>query len=101
MAQHSFDRRGFLRQASLGAGALSLAAPALAGRKTSAAEKGPLALLGGKPVRTAPWPSWPRIDKNDVTAWNRVLNEGRWCRLDGRYAADFEKAYARLTGTKF
>lgn len=62
-----------------------------------AVEEAP-SLLGGKPVRTAPFPSWPRVGANDETAWSRVLHNGKWCRLDGDDAARFEKSWARTLG---
>jgi perosamine synthetase len=96
MSQEHLDRRRFLETAAAGA-ALSLAASSAAAQETT---KGQLALLGGKPVRTGPFPGWPVIDKNDREAWRKVLEEGRWCRLDGQYANAFEKAYAERTGTK-
>ena len=37
-----------------------------------------LALLGGTPVRTAPYPSWPIYDPNDLKAVEEVLKSGRW-----------------------
>jgi dTDP-4-amino-4,6-dideoxygalactose transaminase len=99
MHQNQFDRRDFLHTASVGvAGASLAAAPLLAG---SDASKGSLALLGGKPVRTEAFPSWPVIAENDIAAWVKVLKEGNWCRLGGKYADAFERAYAERTGTKF
>jgi perosamine synthetase len=58
------------------------------------------ALLGGKPVRTEPFPSWPKIASNDEKSWRDVLHEGKWCRLDGNYAARFEENWARTLGAK-
>lgn len=37
-----------------------------------------LALLGGKPVRTAPFPSWPQYHPDDLAAIEVVLKSGRW-----------------------
>ena len=60
----------------------------------------PLAMLGGKPVRSGGFPSWPMIEKNDEAAWADVLQKKGWCRLDGDYVNQFEKEYAKLTGVK-
>ena len=60
----------------------------------------PLAILGGKPVRNSPFTSWPVIAENDERAWMEVLRKGRWCRLDGDYANQFEEAWARTLGAK-
>ncbi len=58
------------------------------------------ALLGGKPVRTEPFPSWPVISSEDEKAWMEVLRSGKWFRGYGRQVDRFEQAYARLTGAK-
>jgi perosamine synthetase len=58
------------------------------------------ALLGGKPVRTEAFPSWPKITAADEARWMEVLRTGRWYRLGGRFADQFEKDYAALTGAR-
>ena len=63
------DRRDFLHQATAGTAGLTLAAGAAAAQP---AAKGSLAVLGGKPVRTEPFPSWPVVEKNDRDAWAKV-----------------------------
>src|SRR5262245_13626300 len=100
MHQNELSRRRFLRTSAAAAGGAALTS-ALAAPWVGAAEKGALALQGGSPVRSGAWPAWPVIEKNDVTAWNKVLQARHWCRLGGSYADAFEKAYARLTGTKY
>ena len=42
-----------------------------------------LALLGGAPVRTEPYPSWPIYHPDDLKAVEEVLKSGRW---GGNYA---------------
>src|SRR5438034_6838077 len=59
------------------------------------------ALLGGAPVRDRRFPSWPRIQDNDETAWMDVLRSGRWNRTGGKYAAQFEEAWAKRLGAKY
>ncbi|MBI3693654.1 MAG: DegT/DnrJ/EryC1/StrS family aminotransferase [Acidobacteria bacterium] len=71
---------------------------AFAARPTSG-EK--LAVLGGKPVRTAPFPSWPLIRENDEKTWMEVLRKGRWNRYGGTYARQFEKAWSEMLGAKY
>ena len=56
------------------------------------------ALLGGIPVRRAPFSSWPIADAREENALLRVLRSGRWNRGDN--VAAFESAYASLTGAK-
>ena len=79
---NDLSRRTLLGVLSLGATMSSLkgtgrsSAPAV---KTSAIDKKP-ALLGGDPVRTEPFPSWPVIENNDRAAWKTALEEGKWNR---------------------
>lgn len=56
------------------------------------------ALLGGAPVRTEPFPSWPRFDSREEQALMDVLHGGKWFRGDGQNVTRFETAYARLMG---
>ncbi|UCC51446.1 MAG: DegT/DnrJ/EryC1/StrS family aminotransferase [Anaerolineaceae bacterium] len=37
-----------------------------------------LAILGGEPVRTEPYPEWPVHDERDVEAVTRVVKSGNW-----------------------
>jgi dTDP-4-amino-4,6-dideoxygalactose transaminase len=39
-----------------------------------------LAIKGGKPVRTAPWPRWPISDETEEQAILEVLHSGNWWR---------------------
>ena len=101
MADH-LSRRKFLKGASAGAAGLSLAAkPAsfLVGQTTPVNQR--LALLGGKPVRTEPFPAWPVIENNDRKAWMEILESRRWSRLGGRYVAEFEKSWAEKLGARY
>jgi dTDP-4-amino-4,6-dideoxygalactose transaminase len=58
------------------------------------------ALLGGRPVRSTPFPSWPVVDEREDRAMLEVLHGGRWYRGDGQTVGRFEEAYARLTGAR-
>jgi perosamine synthetase len=100
MKRAGIHRRRFLQQTSALAATAALPVSAQAQSKSEAAT-GQLAALGGKPVRTEPFPSWPVVEKNDIDAWNKVLMEKKWCRIDGNYANAFEKAYAEKTGTRY
>jgi dTDP-4-amino-4,6-dideoxygalactose transaminase len=96
------NRRGFIG-AIAAAGAFGRGrSPEAAGRATTqlrggAASNTP-AVLGGTPVRTAPFPSWPIADAHEEDALVRVIRSGRWNR--GDQVAAFESAYAALTGAK-
>jgi perosamine synthetase len=56
------------------------------------------ALLGGRPVRRTPFPSWPIADAREEDALVRVIRSGKWNR--GESVAAFETAYASLTGAR-
>jgi len=85
------SRRSFLGVGAAAGAGVSLAAPPA---------NQSLALLGGKPVRTGPFPSWPRFDKLEEHAWMEVLRSGKWFRGYGKQVDRFEQAYAQLTGAK-
>lgn len=59
-----------------------------------------LALLGGKPIRTRPFTSWPILGKAEEKRLLRTLHSGRWGRLDGSEVAQFEKRFAAMHGCK-
>jgi dTDP-4-amino-4,6-dideoxygalactose transaminase len=60
----------------------------------------PLALLGGKPVRTRPFPSWPIFGQAEEQRLLRTLRSGRWGRLDGEQVAQFEQRFATAHGCR-
>jgi dTDP-4-amino-4,6-dideoxygalactose transaminase len=74
-----------------------------------------LALLGGEPVRTAPWPPWPVHDDREEQAVLDVLRSGNWWRHsygqgvelaeDERRpqstVARFQQAFARAHGCQY
>lgn len=54
-----------------------------------------LALLGGTPVREAPFPAWPVYDEREELALAEVLTSGVWgIAADGGKIAEFERAFA-------
>lgn len=93
-------RRRFVESALASAAWLGWAAqPNVRAAAVSGKDAKP-ALLGGKPVRADPFPSWPQIRQNDEKAWTDVLHGGLWCRLDGDYANRFERSWAQMLGAK-
>lgn len=56
------------------------------------------AILGGSPVRTRPWPSWPRATEEDEARVVAVLREGVWSRADGPWVRRLEEDFARVHG---
>src|SRR3954469_25721685 len=59
-----------------------------------------LALLGGKPVRTKPFPAWPIFGKAEEERLLATLRSGMWGKLDGPDVAEFEKRFAQMHGCK-
>ena len=53
-----------------------------------------LAILGGTPVRTKPFPAWPIFGAPEEQALLRVLHSGKWGKQDGTEVATFEKRFA-------
>jgi len=58
------------------------------------------ALLGGAPVRSVPFPSWPVVDEREEKALLDVLHGGKWFRGSGQTVTRFEEAWAGLTGAR-
>ena len=58
-----------------------------------------LAIHGGTPVRTTPFPSWPVYDESDEAALSKVLRSGRWGMSDR--VDQFEREFAAYHGARF
>jgi len=59
-----------------------------------------LALLGGTPVRTAPFSAWPVFGDAEERALARTLRSGKWGKLDGGEVATFERRFAEYCGAR-
>src|SRR5687768_2065329 len=59
-----------------------------------------LAIHGGKPIRTAPWPAWPVFGDVEERALLRALRSGKWGKLDGPEVTTFERRFAEFVGAK-
>ena len=59
-----------------------------------------LAALGGTPVRTREFPSWPIWDHREEEALRRVLREGKWG-IGSKVIQEFEEKFASICGAKF
>jgi len=91
------SRRKFI--ATSGSGALfTLAAGSIPFNFTRRVS-GKLAVLGGDPVRTTKFPSWPIWDENDENAVLPVLRSGVWSRRN--VVTEAEKKFAELMGAKY
>ena len=62
-----------------------------------------LALLGGRPVRTRPFPSWPEHGAGDEARLLEVLRGGNWggYPFPNRLAAEFAVRFAAAHGAQF
>ena len=59
-----------------------------------------LAILGGTPTRTEPYPAWPVYDDRDIAAVTAVIQSGRWggYPYPGPQTAEFARRFAELQG---
>ncbi|MFO1499778.1 MAG: DegT/DnrJ/EryC1/StrS family aminotransferase [Verrucomicrobiota bacterium] len=98
------NRRRFLGTAAVTGTALSFGLTETgAGPETAPGRNGlpKPALLGGAPVRSDAFPSWPVIDEAEDKAVLEVLHSRHWTRsYGGLVAGRLEEAYAKLTGAK-
>ncbi|NEE04642.1 DegT/DnrJ/EryC1/StrS family aminotransferase [Phytoactinopolyspora halotolerans] len=53
-----------------------------------------LAIDGGRPVRTEPFPAWPVSGDEEARALAAVLASGRWGSTSGEAVREFERAFA-------
>ncbi|MGQ9650367.1 MAG: DegT/DnrJ/EryC1/StrS family aminotransferase [Phycisphaerae bacterium] len=60
-----------------------------------------LAIHGGTPVRTKPFPTWPVYGEPEEQAILRALRSGKWGKLDGVEVAAFERDFARYQGAQY
>jgi perosamine synthetase len=101
----SRSRRTFLRSVAAGGASIVAARPADARPQAGAPQATPVpgmrpAVLGGTPVRTAAFPSWPVQDTREEQALLSVLRSGKWGRGGGGQVKAFESQYATVTGTQ-
>src|SRR5437667_5223809 len=92
--QTQYTRRRFLTATAAAGVGLSLT------RTRGVASEKP-ALLGGKPVRTEPFPAWPVFDQSEEQILLDTVRSGHWFRGSGKNVHQFEAAYAQLMGAKF
>jgi len=61
-----------------------------------------LALNGGTPVRSTPYPAWPSGSDREIEAVTDVIRSGDWGGFPepGRYGGRFEAAFAQYQGAK-
>ncbi len=59
-----------------------------------------LAINGGEPIRTNPFPSWPTLDTTDIDAFQDIYNSGRWG-VSGTKVPEFEREFAEFQGANY
>jgi len=59
-----------------------------------------LAMLGGTPVRTKPFPTWPVWDGKELQYLKEVVESGKWGSLHGEKVKTFEAKYAQYHDAK-
>ena len=96
----SLSRRAFLKNTSAGiAGAATISAVGGASLYCGSGKNTDVpAVLGGTPVRTEPFPSWPVYDQTDVQMYLDAYHSKKWCRTGGTRVDKFEKKFAGLMG---
>jgi len=60
-----------------------------------------LALLGGPPVRTTPFPTYPVYGEEEIAAATAVIRTNNLCAQMGREVAAFESEFAEYCGARF
>jgi dTDP-4-amino-4,6-dideoxygalactose transaminase len=60
-----------------------------------------LALHGGAPVRTRPWPAWPVWDESDIAALAAVVRSGKWFSGTGTQVKEFGRRWAELHQARY
>jgi dTDP-4-amino-4,6-dideoxygalactose transaminase len=60
-----------------------------------------LAIDGGTPVRSRPWPRWPIFDETEEQAILEVVRSGKWWSVEGTKVREFEEAFARFQDAQF
>lgn len=59
-----------------------------------------LAIHGGNPVRSNPWPGWPVWDQREARALAAALDQAKWA-IDSPIVARFERDFASFQDAKF
>jgi dTDP-4-amino-4,6-dideoxygalactose transaminase len=62
-----------------------------------------LAILGGDPIRRAPFSRWPQYLPSDAARLQQVLESGHWggFPVPSRYAKEFAERFANLHGARY
>ncbi len=94
------SRRRFLSATCAGAAATGLRTRHTSASHTIIATNDKPALLGGQPVRSTPFTSWPIIGEIEEKQLLEVLHNRKWNRLNGNVVERFEQAWSERLGVK-
>ncbi len=59
---------------------------------------GTLAITGGEPVRSRPYPGWPIWDQREIDAVTEVIRSGSWGGIPGTKCREFAETFAAMQG---
>jgi perosamine synthetase len=90
MWKRSLNRRKFLETTSVG-----VTASVVPSLRAATGNPNALAVQGGTPVRSKPFPAWPQTRELDENNILRALRSHRWCTYDGEFIRKFETAWAQ------
>lgn len=64
---------------------------------------GKLAIRGGMPLRSKPWPTWPVFDKREIDAVGEVVRSGKWGHVSAPEAKTvaFENEFSAYHGVNY
>ncbi len=60
-----------------------------------------LAINGGSPVKTKPFPKWPVWDQNEIDNLKQVIDSGRWGSMHGNMVKTFAEKFASYHQAKY
>lgn len=60
-----------------------------------------LAINGGEPSKTKPFPEWPRYDEREIENVKEVFQSHAWWRVTGTKVRDFEEKFAKFQGVDY
>lgn len=96
--EKKISRRRFVEATSIGATSI-MGAATFPSFGLHAKKPAKLAIMGGDPVRTKPFHTWPVWDQADEEAIIPVLRSGVWSRAD--VVSEAEEKFAALMGSKY
>ncbi len=86
------------RRKFIAGSAAALAAGSFAAPYVFATNADKPAILGGAPLRTEPFPSWPMYDAEDERLITETFRSRGWCRIGNKRVSTFESRFAELMG---